>query len=340
MQTVPVEEAVGSILCHDITRIVPGEFKGPAFRKGHIIAQEDIPELLRLGKKHLYVWQPHPDLLHEDDAAVRLAQAVCGPGLSCSDPQEGKVNLIATAAGMCCIDEAGLLEINMVDEIVAATRANRRLVQKGDIIAGLRVVPLVINKHKLEKVEAISQGRKIIQVKPFLPYKTGIVTTGSEVYAGCIEDKFGPVLQRKLEACGCSVTRQILVPDDIEKIKESIHTLIGEGAQMILVTGGMSVDPDDVTPRAVQEAGANVVSYGAPVLPGSMLMVAYIGDVPILGLPGCVMYNRYTVFDLILPTVLTGEKISRAIIARLGLGGLCLNCPVCHYPSCSFGTGL
>lgn len=340
MQMIPVEEAVGSVLCHDITRIVPGEFKGPAFQKGHVITREDIPELLKLGKKHIYVWKLEPGMIHEDDAAIRLAQALCGQGLTLSKPREGKVNLISATNGMCMIDETLLLEINMIEEIVIATRNSRRPVKEGDTVAGIRVVPLVIDECKIAKAEALSKGHEIIQVKPFLARKVGVVTTGNEVYSGLIEDKFGPVIKSKIEAYGCEMIRQVIVSDDTMQINEAIQDLIREGAELMLITGGMSVDPDDVTPRAIREAGADIITYGAPVLPGSMIMAAYLNGIPILGLPGCVMYSKTTVFDLILPIILSGETITRRMLVRLGVGGLCLNCPECRFPDCGFGTGV
>lgn len=339
MQSIKVNEAVGAVLCHDITEIVPGKFKGTAFRKGHVISIDDIPKLLRLGKEHIYVWEMSPGKVHENDAALRIAQALMGPGLLMSEPKEGKVNLVATTNGMCTINESLLMEINMVEEVVVATRSNRKPVKAGDIVAGVRVVPLVIDEYKLVQVEEISAGFEVIQVKEFLPHKVGIVTTGSEVYYGRIEDKFGPVVKRKIEAFKCSVIEQIIVPDDCRQIVQAIDRLVEAGAEIILTTGGMSVDPDDVTPRAVREAGAQIVTYGAPVLPGAMMMVAYLGDIPILGLPGCVMYSKATIFDLVLPTILTGERMTRPMIVKLGLGGLCLECDVCHYPACCFGTG-
>jgi molybdenum cofactor synthesis domain-containing protein len=339
MQAIRVEDAVGTILCHDLTKIVPGESKGPAFRKGQIITEKDIPELLSMGKSHIYIWEVKKGQVHENDAAIRLSRALAGQGLSFSEPKEGKVSLIADCDGMCAINEELLVQANMVEDIVIATRNNRRPVKKGDIIAGVRVVPLIIDEYKLQTVEHLSAGQEAISIKPFKSLKVGIVTTGSEVFHGRIEDKFGPVVQKKIESYGCKVFRQIIVPDDVEQIKGAIHTLKAQGAELILTTGGMSVDPDDLTPRSVREAGAEIVTYGAPVLPGNMLMVAYLGDVAILGLPGCVMYHKTTIFDLMIPMVLTGERISKAMVAKLGLGGLCLNCEVCRYPMCTFGTG-
>jgi molybdenum cofactor synthesis domain-containing protein len=241
---------------------------------------------------------------------------------------------------MCTIDETRLFEINMIEDIVAATRNNHRPVKAGDIVAGVRVVPLVIEDEKITQVESLCAESSTVRVKPFKPCKIGIVTIGNEVYAGRIKDEFGPVLRRKAEEFECPVLRQYILPDEVTLISGAINNLIAEGAEIVLTTGGMSVDPDDVTPRAIRKTGAEVVTYGAPVLPGSMLMVAYLDNTPILGLPACVMYYQTTVFDLIFPLILSGEKITRAMIARLGMGGLCLNCPECHYPACSFGTGL
>lgn len=339
MQAIRVEDAVGAVLCHDLTRIVPGEQKGPAFKKGQIIKEEDIPELLNMGKSHIYIWEVKKGQLHENEAAERLSRAVAGQGLSFSEPSEGKISLIADYDGMLIIEENTLEKVNMIEDMVVATRSNRRPVKKGDIVAGVRVVPLMIEEYKLQQVEHLTQRYQTISVKPFKPLKVGVVTTGSEVFYGRIEDKFGPVIRKKMEAYGCEVFKQIFAPDDLEQIKDAIHALQAEGAELILTTGGMSVDPDDLTPSAVRKAGAEIVTYGAPVLPGAMLMVAYLDGIPVLGLPGCVMYSKTTIFDLLIPTVLTGEKISKAMVAKLGLGGLCLNCEVCRYPICTFGTG-
>lgn len=339
MQIIKVEEAVGSILCHDITRIVPGESKEPAFKKGHIITSEDIPELLKLGKEHIYVWEFKEGFLHENDAGLRLAQAVRGKGLTLTEPNEGKVSLIAETDGLCMINESCLFEINMVEEIVAATLSNRRPVKKGDLVAGVRIVPLVINEEKIKLVEDIARGKEVVSVLPFRPYKVGVITTGGEVYHGRIEDRFGPVVKKKVERFGCRVIQHSILPDDADQIAETVKAMIAGGAELILTTGGMSVDPDDVTPTAIRKTGARIITYGAPVLPGAMLMVAYLDNIPILGLPGCVMYYKTTIFDLVLPLVLTGQTITKPVIAKLGMGGLCLQCDACRWPACAFGTG-
>lgn len=340
MKTVRVEESVGMVLCHDITKIVPGEFKGRAFKKGHIIRPEDVPMLLSLGKDRIYVWDTkNGDEVHEDEAGMRLAQAVRGEGVSLTEPAEGKVHLVAEHDGMCNIDEDLLFQINLIDDMVIATRNNNRPVKKGDVVAGVRVVPLMIENEKLRRAEEIARGKKVISVLPFRKYRVGMVITGNEVYYGRIKDRFSPVIKKKVEDYGSEVISQVIVPDDAERIAAAVREMISRGANLIMTSGGMSVDPDDVTPKGIKQTGAKIISYGAPVLPGAMMLVAYLDEIPIMGLPGCVMYYKTTIFDLLLPLVMSGQKITRSMIARLGLGGLCLNCESCRYPQCSFGTG-
>lgn len=340
MQKIKTELAVGMILCHDITKIVPGEYKGPAFKKGHIIKPGDIEELLKIGKEHIYVWECNEGYLHENDAAIRISHAAAGQGIEFSEPREGKVNLKASQKGLLKINSDHLAVINDIEEVVVATQHTNQLVGKGEIVAGTRVIPLVIREDKIDKVEDICRSfHPIIEIKPIQPLRTGIVTTGSEVYHGRIQDKFGPVVISKLEHMDCQILKHVFAPDDPAKICESILNLINEGAQMIVVTGGMSVDPDDATPGGVKATGATLVTYGAPLFPGAMFLLAYLKNIPILGLPGCVMYHKATVFDLVLPRILCGEKISRSELTRMGHGGLCLNCAECRFPSCSFGKG-
>jgi hypothetical protein len=340
MKVIPVQEAEGMVLCHDITEIIPGSFKGRAFKKGHVVCREDIPKLLQIGKEHLYVWEIDETHLHESDAAMKIAQAVAGSGIILTEPVNGKVELKADINGVLKINISALDEINDITEVVLASIHSNQMVEVGKVIAGCRVVPLVIDVDKIRKVEEIGQlSFPVFAIKPLRSLKVGIVTTGSEVYHGRIQDGFGPVLRTKIEAFHSQVLRQIFVDDSITMIAEKIQLLIQEGAQLIIATGGMSVDPDDVTPAGIKFAGGTVVSYGAPVLPGSMFMMAYIGDIPVIGLPGCAMYNKTTIFDLILPRIMAGERISRKDITRLAHGGLCAECNPCRYPNCSFGKG-
>jgi len=340
MKTVPVEEAVGMVLCHDITRIVPGEFKGRAFKKGHIIQQEDIPQLLDLGKRQIYVWELNENFVHENDAAARIAAAAAGTGISLSEPREGKVSLTAVISGLVKVKSDALLKINEVDQVMFATLHSNQRVAEKKIVAGTRIIPLVIEEAKIKQIESICQhSHPVIEIKPFKSCKVGIVTTGSEVFSRRIEDKFGPVLTDKFFALGSHVIKQIFTPDNAEIIAQSIMTLLERGAEIIAVTGGMSVDPDDVTPAGIKAAGGRLVTYGAPTLPGAMFLLAYIGKIPVLGIPGCVMYHKTTIFDLIIPRILAGEEITRQDIISLGHGGLCVDCEECRYPDCGFGKG-
>ncbi|MGC7870929.1 molybdopterin-binding protein [Desulfosporosinus sp. SYSU MS00001] len=339
MEKIKVQDAVGAVLIHDMTEIIPGVVKGPRFRKGHVIQKEDIPVLLGMGKEHIYVWDQTPGLIHENEAAERLAQSVRGPGLDLDEPKEGKINITAACDGLLYASEDGILALNTLEDVVLATIHNYQPVKKGDKIAGTRVVPLMIDEKVILEAERIAQTfpNPILEVRPLKSFKVGIVTTGSEVFHGRIKDKFGPVLRGKIEHWGSIALEQTFASDDISMIQSAIQDQLRQGAEMILVSGGMSVDPDDVTPTAIKEMGAELITYGAPVLPGAMFLLAYLGDVPIMGLPGCVMYSKTTVFDLVAPRILTGERLTRLDIVKLGHGGLCLECPTCTYPHCSFG---
>lgn len=340
MKTVPVREALGMVLCHDMTQIIPGQFKGPAFRKGHIVREEDLPCLLSMGKDRIYVWELQDGRLHEDEAARRIARAAAGQGIRLTDPKEGKVDLIAVHDGLLKVDIDTLLDVNSVDQAMLATLHSNQRVTAGKIVAGTRIIPLVIDEERIRYIEDLCRrGTPLVEVRPFTSLKTGIVTTGNEVFQGRIQDKFGPVVTKKLGEMGCPVIGQVFVPDSVAEIVKAIEGLIRDGAQMITVTGGMSVDPDDLTPAGIKAAGGRIVSYGAPTLPGAMFMLAYIGRIPVLGLPGCVMYHRTSIFDLILPRILAGEELTRKDMAKLAHGGLCAQCSECKYPDCGFGKG-
>ena len=337
IKALPVQDAVGKVLLHDITEIVPDLFKGPTFRKGHIITQADVEKLLDLGKQNIYVAGLNGEV-HENDAALRIARAARGQGLSISDPREGKVGFAATALGLLKINVAALERLNSVQDVVFATLHTDQVVQIDQELAGTRVIPLSIDEKNVVEAEEICRHYfPIIEVKPLAKLSVGLVITGSEVFSGRIRDGFGPVVAEKFEALGSCITRKIIVSDEICMTVSAIQELLAEGAQMIAVTGGMSVDPDDLTPAAIRAAGGKIVSYGAPVLPGAMFMLAYIGAVPVVGLPGCVMYHRASIFDLILPRLLAGETIHRADLVKMGHGGFCASCKTCRFPNCSFG---
>jgi molybdenum cofactor synthesis domain-containing protein len=339
MKKVHVTEAIGLVLCHDMTVIIPGVKKGPAFRKGHIIREEDIETLLSMGKSHIYVWERKENQLHEDEAAVRLGDICMNEYMYGSEIKEGKINIHANINGLLKINTKKLEAINNLDDIMIATRHSCFPVKQGDKLAATRIIPLVINEDVIKEAEAIKEDEPLLTLLPYKPYKIGIVTTGSEVYHGRIKDAFGPVINNKAEEYNMEVIDQIIVDDNCEKIEEAINTLVEKGATFIICTGGMSVDPDDLTPTSIKNTGAEIVSYGAPILPGAMFLLAYKGDMPIIGVPGCAMYAKRTVLDLIFPRLLTGEKLTKEDLAKYGHGGLCLECDTCSFPSCSFGKG-
>ena len=333
-----ITDAVGQVLCHDITQIIVGEKKGPVFRKGHIIREEDIPVLLSVGKEHVYVWERNEKMLHENEAAEILRQICQGPGMHPTDVQEGKIELIADRDGLFKIRRDGLRAVNELGEMMIASRHGNFPVHKGDKLAGTRIIPLVIEKDKMDRAKEAVGSEPLFAVLPFLKKKAGIVTTGSEVFHGRIQDSFTPVLERKLGEYGVEIIAHTICDDNHEMITEAILAQIEKGAELVLCTGGMSVDPDDRTPLAIKNTGARIVAYGAPVLPGAMFLLGYYKDtVPVAGLPGCVMYAGRTIFDLVLPRLLAGDLIDAKELADLGEGGLCLNCSVCTFPNCGFG---
>lgn len=326
LREVRVEDAIGMILPHDLTQILPGEFKGRLFRKGHQVTEADIPALLSIGKEHIYVMELQPGYLHEDEAALRMAKAIAGENLKLTEPHEGKVNVKSEIHGLVKIDKAFVDSVNAIDEVVLSTIRSNTVVQAGASLVGTRVIPLIVDEAKVVEVERLAAARReegftLLEVKPFRKLRVGVITTGSEVFKGRIKDKFGPVVKEKVAQLGSEVVDQRFVSDDSEAIVGEIHALAALGVDLVLVTGGMSVDPDDRTPGAIKAAGARVVSYGTPMLPGSMLMIAYLGDLPIMGLPGCVMHDPYTSFDVLLPRICAGEEIVRSDITEMGYGG-------------------
>ena len=338
MKLIDTRDAVGHVLCHDLTQIIPGQYKGARFRKGHVVRPEDIPVLLSMGKEHLYVWEKTPGLLHEDEAADRL-RALCQNQYMHPTPvKEGKIELIADRDGLFQVDVERLNAVNDVEEMMIATRHTNTAVHKGDKLAGTRIIPLVIREEVLAAAERRAGGAPLLSLTPWKLKTCGLITTGSEVAGGLIQDSFTPVIVDKLAAYGITVTEHCLPGDDRGAITAAALDFHAKGVDLVLCTGGMSVDPDDKTPGAIKDTGAEVVSYGAPVLPGAMFLLAYFADVtPILGLPGCVMYARATVFDLVLPRIAAGVRVTRSELKALGHGGLCLGCTQCHYPVCPFG---
>lgn len=336
--------AVGHVLCHDVTQIIKDKTKGPVFRKGHIVTEEDIPVLLSVGKDHLYVWEKNENMLHENEAAEILFDLCRSEGMKGSEIREGKIEVIAERDGLLKIDRKKLFAVNSLGEMMIASRHGDFPVKKGDKIAGTRIIPLVIEKEKMERAKEAAEGGPIFRILPFHKKKAAIVTTGNEVFYGRIKDTFGPVVKEKIAEYPTEFLGQTLVDDQKEHIQEAILHYIDEGAELVLCTGGMSVDPDDCTPGAIAGTGAKVITYGAPVLPGAMLLLAYYEKegkkIPIVGLPGCVMYAKRTVFDLVLPRLMADDPVTFEELAALGEGGLCLNCGVCTFPNCGFGKGV
>jgi len=354
-------EAVGQILCHDVTQIIKGVTKDALFRKGHVIKEEDLPVLLNLGKEHVYICEVsdiktsdtntisgiktplisenNENTLHENDAAEILRAMCQNENMRAVGPKEGKIELLAEIDGLLLVDTAGLRRVNSLEQMVVATRPSGFPVKKGDKLCGVRVIPLVIEKEKMERARQTAGDKPLLKLLPMKPKKYGLVITGSEVFHKRIQDAFTPVIQEKLAEYGSEMTAHEIVDDDHEKITAEINNTLDKGAEMVFCTGGMSVDPDDRTPLAIKNAAGNVISYGAPVLPGSMFMLAYTDDKrPVCGLPGCVMYARRTIFDLVLPYLLADAPVTAEWLAGLGNGGLCLDCDECHFPNCAYGA--
>ena len=339
LKKIRLEEAIGTKLAHDMTEIRPGEFKGAAFQKGHTVCNEDLCRLQKMGKNHLYVVDLDEDEIHEDQAAAILADALAGDGIVWKDePREGKIKLMAGRDGLFAVNTAVLAAFNMVDEVMCATLHNHTLVKKGELVAATRAIPLTMKRAPIERAAAIArQNGAVLAVNTIRKARVGLVVTGNEVYHGLIEDRFAPILTEKVETLGSQVAGVTFAPDDAGLISKAIRSHLDQGCDLLMLSGGMSVDPDDVTRQGIRSAGAGEMHYGASVLPGAMFLVAYLGDVPLLGIPACGLFHRITVLDLVLPRMLAGEKIGKAELAFLGHGGLCKDCEECVYPHCPFG---
>ncbi|RHR06819.1 molybdopterin-binding protein [Pseudoflavonifractor sp. AF19-9AC] len=338
MKLIETQKAVGHVLCHDMTQIIPGVSKGPRFRKGHVVTEEDIPVLLSMGKENLYVWEMEPGMLHENDAAERLCALCLGDNMERSEAKEGKIELTAAQDGVFLVDTQRLNAVNSIDDIMIATRRGGGAVHKGDKLCGTRVIPLVIPEEKLQKAEEAAGDTPLLSLLPYKLKKAGVITTGSEVAKGRIEDRFTPVIEQKLAPFGITMTEHMVVDDEMDHLLEALAEMQKKDVDIILCTGGMSVDPDDNTPGAIRRSGAQIITYGAPVLPGAMFLLGYYEDGrPVLGLPGCVMYAAATIFDLVLPRIAAGVRLCKQDFVVLGEGGLCLGCKPCTYPHCNFG---
>jgi len=322
LKVIPVEKAVGTLLAHDLTEIVPGKHKRPAFRRGHMVKPGDVPKLLDIGKAHLYVMELEEGELHEEDAARRLALTSAGSQIRLTDPVEGRVNLVAEMSGLLKIDEDLLYRFNALGNLILSTLPSNRYVKEGEVVAGTRTIPVVVNKDLVEQAEAICKNKPIVTILPVPSRRIHLIVTGSEVFTGRIKDGFEPVVKRKVKELGSDLEATKFAPDDPDQIAGHIRETHRDGVDLILVSGGMSVDPDDQTPEGIRRSGASVECHGFPVLPGSMFLLAYLQDTPILGLSGCVLHDPVTAFDFLLPRLLAGERVTRADIISLGIGGL------------------
>jgi hypothetical protein len=335
------KKSVGKVICHDITKIEKGAFKGALFKKGHVIKEEDVDVLLNLGKNHIYSLELEPGELHEDEAGLRIARALQGDGLTVKGPSEGRLDLTALQRGLLKVDVERLNKINLLPDVVIATLHTNTPVEIEEKVAGAKVIPLVVREEVVQQVEEICKsGPALLRVLPFAEQKIGVVITGREVIEGRVQDGFASVLNEKASFFSLEPPEILYAGDNTEIIANSINDLLSRNCEIIFVTGGMSVDPDDVTPSGIKQAGARIVKYGAPALPGAMFLLAYKGKIPILGIPACAMYFRTTILDIIFPRILAGETIESGDIAGLGHGGLCRRCEMCLYPNCSFGKGV
>lgn len=338
-QKIKVENAVGLTLGHDITEVRPGEYKGPSFRKGYKVQENDLCHLMRLGKRHLYVLDLNENQVHEDEAVIEMADALAGPGVTFeARPREGKIQLIAAYDGLLKVQVDPLTDFNLIPDVMCASIHNNTPVKKGHRLAGTRTIPLVIERNVLDQaVSLATTSFPIFAVKAFTPVSARLIITGNEVYEGLIEDRFEAIISRKLAAYGSTLAETVILPDDQDQISSTVQRFFEMGTDLIITTGGMSVDPDDVTRLGIRGAGVDRVHYGAAVLPGAMFLLAYKGDTPIVGIPACGLYHPTTIFDLILPRLLVGEQPNARDLARLAHGGLCVDCDTCRYPACSFG---
>lgn len=336
MKKINIEEAIGKELCHDITAMYDG-FKGAIFKRGHIIKESDVSKLLEIGKEHIYIWEENIGEIHEEDATVRLSNMTNVDNAHYTDVSEGKILLIADTEGMFVVDTDLLDKINMIGDITIATIPNHYHVQKGDRLASMRIVPLFTKEEQIIEAENLCKNKKLYDLITFKYKKIGVVITGSEVYNNRIKDKFEPVCREKLSKYPCDILSVVKCDDNIQMIEDSINNQIDNGANFIICTGGMSVDPDDVTPIAIKNIGADIISHGVPAQPGNMTLVAYKNDIPIIGVPGAAISLPTTIFDVLLPQIFSDIKFSKKDLINLGSSGLCQMCKVCHYPNCTFG---
>ena len=338
-KTVPVEEAVGMTLAHDMTEIIPGKSKGPAFKRGHKVTSGDLCRLMRMGKNNLYILDLDETQVHEDEAVFELASALAGPGVEFSaDPKEGKLELRASYPGLYKVDVEALTEFNMLQDVMCGSIHTNTNVQKNQSLAGTRAIPLVIKRKHLDEATALAKAAyPILSVAAYKPLKIRLAIIGNEVYNGLIQDRFQDIVETKVRALGTDVLETCILPDDREIISGKIKEYLDKDTDLIITTGGMSVDPDDVTRESIEASGFDETHYSSAVLPGAMFLLGYTRTTAIMGLPACGLYHKTTIFDLILPRLMAGERPGKRDLASLCHGGLCMNCEPCRFPECPFG---
>jgi hypothetical protein len=340
MKKIKIEDAVGMLLGHDVTQIIPGEYKGPRFRRGHRIQEEDIPEFLKIGKEHVYVTELKAGVIHEDEAALRLGRAFSGENIDLTGPSEGKVTFHSKINGVLKINLPLLSRINLSRNIILSTIHRNTPCTPGAAVGATRIISLIAQDKQIEKAESwCKKEGPVIEVLPYRKFNIGVVVTGNEFFKRRTEDRFDERVGKKIVDFGSRVVKKEIVPDDISQISNALSELKDEPVDLILVTGGLSIDPDDVTRTGIKKAGAKIIFYGTPVLPGAMFLYGMLGEKPVLGLPACVFYHGATLFDIIFPRILAGEVLNRREISLLGHGGFCMNCNLCHFPACPFGKG-
>lgn len=336
MKKINVEDAVGLTLCHDITAMRDG-FKGAAFKRGHVILEEDVEKLLDLGKRTVFIWEENAGEIHEEDCAIRMAAMAPVEGAHYTAPSEGKVLLMAEQRGMFRVNTELLRKINLIGDITISTLPDHYPVEPGARLASMRIVPLVTQEKQIIQAEKLCEKEKLLDLIPYKYKKVGVIITGSEIYTGRVQDKFEPVVREKLSHYPCEILGVSICDDNLEMIVDIANSYLHQGADFLIFTGGMSVDPDDLTPTAIKQIGANIITHGIPAQPGNMTLVAYLNNTAILGVPGAAISLPTTMFDVLLPQIFTGEIFTKEDLIRLGDGGLCQMCKTCHFPNCTFG---
>jgi len=340
VRKIKIEDAVGMMLGHDVTQMIPGEYKGPRFKRGHRVREEDIPEFLKIGKEHIYVMDLKPGALHEDDAALRLRKAFSGENIGSRGPSEGKVTFHSKIKGILKINLPLLNRINRSGNIIVSTLHRYTPCVPGMAIGATRIISLIAPEREIQKIESWCKKRgPVIEILPYRKVNIGVVVTGNEIFHGRIKDSFDERVGKKIVEFGSRVVKKLIVPDETDQISKALCDLEADPVDLILVTGGLSVDPDDVTRAGIKKAGAKIIFYGTPILPGAMFLYGMLGQKPVLGLPACVFYHHATLFDIIFPRILAGEVLNKKEISLLGHGGFCQNCDPCHFPRCPFGKG-